>query len=169
MNYICKLSETGESKSIKIKLCIPLMFVIRSGNMSSYPVTKYDKLDKKEKKSLKKKCRKIYNNKGFFESIIDFLNPLNDCMSCEYKPIISSFIYKVIDYLIKEGINTVGTFRLPSNNNLTNELVNYIKINKEVNLKDYDILTIANALKKYLREELNGLISDDLSITLEKI
>ncbi|KCZ79090.1 hypothetical protein H312_03525 [Anncaliia algerae PRA339] len=135
---------------------------------NSNAAEEYDFLDIKTQTYLRKKCANKYNNKGIINSFFDFINPFNHCLSYESKPKISPYIFKVIRYLIKEGTRTERIFDIPSNPYVTDGLCQLIKYNKEVDLSDFDIYTIANACKQYIREELDGLIPKDISVTLEK-
>lgn len=136
-----------------------------SGNTRSLRIIKYDSLFPEEKSTLRKYCLQNYNASGFDY----FASSLRKMLfSSKKKETISPFVYEVISHLKKEGIHTLGIFRLPSDYYKCIELTNHICKNKKVDLSKYDIHVVANSLKKYIRETLDGLIPISVAKTLEK-
>ncbi|KCZ82068.1 hypothetical protein H312_00551 [Anncaliia algerae PRA339] len=142
------------------------MLTSSTGKIKCLKIIKYDRLFQNEKDSLRSYCLRKYQDE----------TPLNTLASsirrwlkfAKPKKKISNLIYDIINHLKKEGIHTEGIFRLPSNFAATNKLTNHIINNESIDLSCFDVLTIANAFKKYIREELDGLIPEEVAYTLEK-
>lgn len=67
-------------------------------------------------------------------------------------------VFQVIDALKARATNTRFIFRYEPNKAVANGIANDLRDNKEIDCEGTDVLILANALKNYIREHLDGLI-----------
>lgn len=137
-----------------------------SSTINTIRVIDYWKLSDYEKKSLMNISRKKITKKSFFKCI---LNPFQSFKKPkENKKRVSRAAFDCISYLKRHGLHTKDIFKLSSDEKATKELTKLIETTKEVDLSKYDIFTIANALRNYIREGLDGLIPPNVALALKK-
>ncbi|KAG0429707.1 hypothetical protein DMUE_5729, partial [Dictyocoela muelleri] len=103
--------------------------------------------------------------KGFFSNIIStIMNELCCCLGEQNNTNpVNSGIYELIDHITKNFTDKDDIYNLPCEDEKYLEIIKLIRRNEKVNFKEFNLNQCILALKKYLRDELDGLIDAEMS------